>query len=216
MKEFLFFDLDGVILNSMKYHAEAWILAFREFGLTFEEEEIYLHEGAIELETAKSLFMNKGVNPTPEFFEKAFKLQKIFFKRKFASLVKPYPEVPELLRDLREKGAKLALVTSSSREILEEVFPKNLECFFEVIITGDLIQKRKPHPDPYLKAREYFSAPQDMCLAIENSPAGILSAKRANLYCIAITTTLSPEHLSQADLILENHSALRNVLLNGL
>ncbi|MFN4131453.1 MAG: HAD family hydrolase [Caldimicrobium sp.] len=215
MREFIFFDLDGVILDSMKYHAQAWILAFKEFSLTFREEEIYLHEGAIELETAKPLFLSKGINPTQEFFQKAFKLQKKIFKERFAALVKPYPEVPELLKDLKTQGRKLALVTSSSSEILEEVLPKNLRGYFEVIISGDKIEKRKPHPDPYLKAKEFFKVSEDRCLAIENSPAGILSAKGAKLFCIAITTTLKSEYLSQADLVVKNHLDLKNLLLNG-
>lgn len=214
-KEYLFFDMDGVILDSMRYHALAWILAFREFGLEFTEEEIYLHEGAIELESARGLFISKGINPTQEFFDRAFKLQKKIFKENFAPLVKPFPEIPELLCVLKKEGKKLSLVTSSSQEILNEVFPRNLEKFFDVIITGDKIERRKPHPDPYLKAKELLGATQDKIAVIENAPAGILSAKRANLFCIGITTTLSEEHLSLADVIVKNHQALRDLLLNG-
>ncbi|MFN3504930.1 MAG: HAD family hydrolase [Caldimicrobium sp.] len=215
MRNYIFFDLDGVILDSMKYHAIAWILAFKEFGLSFKEEEIYLHEGAIEIETAKPLFLNKGINPTMDFFQKAFKLQKRIFKEKFSSLVKPYPEIPDLLKDLKREKKKLALVTSSSQEILEEVFPKNLKGYFEVIITGDKIERRKPHPDPYLKAKELFKVHNDECLVVENSPAGITSAKSANLLCVALTTTLSPKYLSLADYILKSHKELRTLLLNG-
>ncbi|MGC8871651.1 MAG: HAD family hydrolase [Caldimicrobium sp.] len=215
MKEFIFFDLDGVLLDSMPYHAKAWILAFKEFGLDFTEEEIFLHEGAIELDSAKSLFLNKGVNPTQEFFEKVFKLQKKIFKEKFSKEVKPYPEVPDLLFALKKEKKKLALVTSSSSEILKEVFPEKLHSFFEVIITGDQVEKRKPHPDPYLKAKEALKAPKEEITVVENAPAGILAAKRAELFCIGITTTLQPKHLSLADLIVKNHQELKNLLLNG-
>lgn len=104
MKDFLFFDLDGVLLDSMPYHAKAWILAFQEFGLEFTEEEIYLHEEAIELESAKTLFLNKGVEPTPAFFERAFRLQKRIFKEKFSQKIKPFPEAPELLQELKREG----------------------------------------------------------------------------------------------------------------
>lgn len=215
MKEFIFFDLDGVLLDSMPYHAKAWILAFKEFGLEFTEEEIFLHEGAIELESAKGLFLSKGVNPTPEFFDKAFKLQKKIFKENFANKIRPFPEVPDLLSELKREKRKLALVTSSSSEILKEVFPEKFHLFFEVIITGDKVDKRKPHPDPYLKAKEALRAPKEEITVVENAPAGILSAKGAGLFCIGITTTLKPEHLSLADLIVKNHQELRNLLLNG-
>jgi len=215
MKEYLFFDLDGVLLDSMPYHAQAWILAFKSFGLDFSEEEIYLHEGAIELESAKSLFLGKGFHPSEAFFEKAFKLQKRLFKEQFSAKVKPFPEVPDLLSDLKKEGRKLALVTSSSEEILDEVFPRTLKTLFEVVLTGDKVERRKPHPDPYLKARESLAAPQEECLVIENAPAGILAAKRAELFCIGITTTLKKEHLSLADLIVNDHGELRALLFNG-
>lgn len=215
MRDFLFFDLDGVLLDSMPYHAKAWILAFREFGLEFTEEEIYLHEGAIELETARTLFLDKGIHPTPTFFERAFRLQKRIFRENFADKIKPFPEVPELLEELKGQGKTLALVTSSSEEILREVFPQSLKKFFSIVITGDKVEKRKPHPDPYLKAKELLKAPDENISVIENAPAGVLSAKRAGLFCIALTTTLKPEHLSQADLIAKDHQELRAFLLNG-
>lgn len=215
MREFIFFDLDGVLLDSMPYHAKAWILAFKEFGLDFTEEEIFLHEGAIELESAKSLFLNKGVNPTPEFFDMAFKLQKKIFKENFADKIRPFPEVPDLLSGLKKDRKKLALVTSSSNEILKRVFPEKFYSFFDVIITGDKVEKRKPHPEPYLKAKEALRAPKEEIAVVENAPAGILSAKRAELFCIGITTTLKPDHLSLADLIVKNHQELRILLLNG-
>lgn len=215
MREFLFFDLDGVILNSMPYHAQAWILAFREFGLEFNEEEIYLHEGAIELESALDLFTAKGFYPTVEFFKQAFELQKRIFKERFANKVKPFPEIPEILEELRKEKRKLALVTSSSEEILQEVLSEKIRAYFHVVITGDMVSKRKPHPEPYLKAIELLRASKDNALVVENSPAGILAAKRAELYCIGITTTLEPKHLSLADLIVKNHQELKKHLLNG-
>jgi HAD superfamily hydrolase (TIGR01509 family) len=215
MKRHIFFDLDGVILDSMKYHARAWIEAFSQLGLSFSEEEIYLHEGAIELDTARTLFTSRGVNPTREFFESAFRLQKRLFLERYAKLVKPYPKVPDLLESLKKNGRKLALVTSSHAEILEKVFPKSLEKFFDVILTGDKVPRRKPHPDPYLRALSTLQADKGDSLVVENAPAGIKSAKSAGLFCVAIKTTLPEEHLKLADLIAEDHTHLSELLLNG-
>ena len=60
MKEYILFDLDGTLLNSMPYHARAWIETFSQFGIEFREEEIYLNEGALELEVVKNIFSKKG------------------------------------------------------------------------------------------------------------------------------------------------------------
>lgn len=215
-KKFFFFDLDGVVLNSMPYHAKAWIEIFSQFNLNFTEEEIYLYEGAIEFETVKALFEQKGISRiTPFEFEKILKAQKSLFKKKYAKLVKPFPEILEILENLKKEKKKLALVTSSHREILVEVLPKELEKFFDFIVTGDQVEKRKPHPEPYLKAKEIFQAKNFEAVALENAPAGILSAKRAHLFCIALTTTLPKNYLSLADLIVENHLQLKQLLLDG-
>ncbi|HIE33213.1 MAG TPA: HAD family phosphatase [Thermodesulfobacteriaceae bacterium] len=215
MKPVLLFDLDGVILDSMPWHVRAWREAFSMLGLDIPEEEIYLHEGAIELETARSLFENQGIEPTPEFFKKAFSLQKKIFKEKYQAKVRPFPEVPDLLADLRKEGRKLALVTSSHQEILEEVFPKSLASLFHFIVTGDQVPRRKPYPDPYLVGLSGLGAPAKEALAVENAPAGVRSAKSAGLLCIAITTTLAPHHLKEADLVVEDHRKLERILKNG-
>ncbi len=212
---YIFFDLDGVILDSMKYHARAWIEAFSQFGLSFTEEEIYLHEGAIELDTARSLFISRGVNPTKEFFDSAFKLQKKIFLEKYAKFVKPFPDVPALLEELRKDGRRLALVTSSHSEIFERVFPRDLKVFFDVIVTGDKVERKKPYPDPYLKAVSELEADKEYSCVVENAPCGIMSAKSAGLFCVAIKTTLSDEHLRLADVIAKNHKHLKDLLFNG-
>jgi HAD superfamily hydrolase (TIGR01509 family) len=215
MKKYILFDLDGTLLNSMPYHAKAWLEVFSQYGLDFKEEDIYLNEGALEFEVVRKMFKNKGLEITKQQFEELFKLQKSIFKEKYSRKVKPFPEVPELLLELKRQGKELALVTSSHQEVFEEVFPGSLTGFFSLILTGDKTQRRKPHPEPYLKALEGLSAKKEDTLVVENAPAGILSAKSAQLFCIGITTTLPKDKLSLADLIVHNHSELKEVLLNG-
>ncbi len=215
MKPGLLFDLDGVILDSMPWHVRAWQEAFGTLGLKVPEEAIYLHEGAIELETARKIFEDQGVEPTPEFFREAFRLQKKIFTEKYRHRVRPFPGVEEELRALKKEGRRLALVTSSHREILNEVLPRSLASLFDFIVTGDQVPRRKPHPDPYLTGLAGLGLTREEALAVENAPAGIRSARSAGLFCIAITTTLSPEHLREADLVVEDHARLFGVLRNG-
>ncbi|QER41737.1 HAD family phosphatase [Thermodesulfobacterium sp. TA1] len=215
MKPFVFFDLDGTLIDSMPYHAKAWIEALAEYGIKFKEEEVYLYEGAIEFETVRDIFQKKGFNIDRKFFEDLFKKQKTIFLSRYASKVNPFPEVPTLLDSLRKEKKILALVTSSHAEILDEVLPKNFYTYFSVVLTGDRIKKRKPHPDPYLEALKAVNADFNQALVVENSPAGVTSAKGANLFCVAITTTLPEHHLRLADLVVKDHTELKEVLLNG-
>ncbi|WP_022856108.1 HAD family hydrolase [Thermodesulfobacterium thermophilum] len=215
MKPFVFFDLDGTLIDSMPYHAKAWIEALAEYGIKFKEEEVYLYEGAIEFEMVRDIFLQKGFTIDKNFFENLFKKQKAIFLSRYASKVKPFPEVPGILETLKKEKKGLALVTSSHVEILEKVLPKSFYSYFSVVLTGDRIKKRKPHPDPYLEALKAFNTSINQGLVVENSPAGVISAKGANLFCVAITTTLSEEHLRLADLIVKDHTELKEVLLNG-
>ncbi len=212
VKEAVLFDMDGVVVDSMPWHVQAWREAFRVFGLDIPEETLYLHEGAIEVETSRKIFEDQGVTPTRELFERVLALQRRIFTEKYRHLVKPFPEIPDLLRDLRLEGRKLALVTSSHRQILEDILPKGLLGLFHFVLTGDQVRRRKPHPEPYLKAAESLGVARDKALAVENAPAGIKAAKGAGLFCVALTTTLSPEHLKEADLVVPDHKNLYRLL----
>ncbi len=214
--EYIFFDMDGVILDSMPYHARSWIEACAEFGWHFTEEEVYLYEGAFDFEVVKDLFLKKGFSVDRELFLKALSLQKKIFQEKYAHLIKPFEEVPELLSLLREKGKKLALVTSSHRDVVEKVLPEDIRRYFSIIVSGEDVERRKPHPEPYLKAINLSRASKERAVVVENAPAGVSAAKNAGLYCIGITTTLPPHHLSLADLIARDHRHLKELLLNGL
>ena len=67
------------------------------------------------------------------------------------------------------------------------------------IVAGDSVKHGKPCPDPYLKAAKLLKLFPDDCIVVENAPYGIESAKRAGMYCIAVTTSLPKEYLRKAD-----------------
>lgn len=211
-KEAVLFDMDGVVVDSMPWHVRAWQEAFRALGLEVPEEALYLHEGAIEAETSRRIFEDQGVEPSPELFEKVLALQRRIFTEKYRHRVKPFPEVPDLLQDLHREGRRLALVTSSHREILEEILPESILHLFHFVLTGDQVTRRKPHPEPYRRAAESLKVSPKAALAVENAPAGIKAAKGAGLFCVALTTTLDPQHLHEADLIVPNHQRLYQLL----
>ena len=66
-------------------------------------------------------------------------------------------------------------------------------------MTGDEVQYGKPHPQPYLMGAIKLNLDPHQCLAVENAPLGVSSAKSAGMYCIGVSTTVSPDQLSKAD-----------------
>ncbi len=96
--------------------------------------------------------------------------------------------------------------------MLEAVLPEELSSYFHHIVTGDEVERRKPHPDPYLEGLSGLGLNgADGAIAVENAPSGISSAKAAGLRCIAITTTLSEQELQKADMIIKRHNELLGI-----
>ncbi len=205
--------MDGVILNSMPYHVRAWQEALAEHGLQVNDRLLYLHEGAIEPETATAIFSQNGCAMTCEKFHEILKRQMEIFTRYYRSSIRPFPQVPTLLEDLRAAGWHLGLVTSSHVDILKGILPGDIASCMDCIVTGDAVKRRKPFPDPYLTALERMGVSCSNAIVVENAPAGIRAAKAANLPCLALKTTLEEKHLAGADLVLEDHVELKRYLL---
>jgi len=68
------------------------------------------------------------------------------------------------------------------------------------------VKKGKPHPEPYLRCARLLRVKPSQCVVIENAPFGIISAKKAGMFCLALTTSLPAEYLKEADMVVENLS----------
>lgn len=96
------------------------------------------------------------------------------------------PGARELLRELRERGVKTALVTMSMRRMALEVVEQIDFHAFDVVIAGDDVRNGKPHPEPYLKAAEALGVKAEQCVAFEDSISGLLSAEAAGTRAVAV------------------------------
>jgi beta-phosphoglucomutase len=208
MRKTVLFDMDGVILDSMPCHVKAWQEAMAEEGFEVQEELIYLHEGAIEPETAVSIFSGNGCRMTESGFSRVLSRQIEIFRKRYFSSVRPYPGVADILDDLKEDGWNMALVTSSHSSVVEDVLPASIRNSMSCIISGDMVEKRKPDPGPYIEAMKRMQVMPSDCTVVENAPAGIRAARAASAKCVAIKTTLSAEHLSEADYIADDHEQM--------
>ena len=213
MTRSVLFDMDGVILDSMPYHVRAWQEALSEQGFSVSAELLYLHEGAIEPDTAAAIFQDNERFIDADLFHEILERQMEIFAARYQPMIKPFPGVVQILRRLCDAGLQLALVTSSHVEILKKVLPPEIKSYMDHIVTGDQLSRRKPFPDPFLAALSALGQGPEACLVVENAPAGIMAAKAADLHCVALTTTLSEKHLSEADAILSSHAELIDYIL---
>jgi len=196
------FDMDGVIVDSMPYHFIAWYEALRPMGVRLTCFDVYLKEGEKWEKSMKEFLWRAGIRPTKKLLKKVFLSREKIFKKYFKQYI--FKGAPEILKCLKAKKFKLALVTGTSSAEIDKILPGKIRSLFDYIVAGDSVKHGKPCPDPYLKAAKLLNLYTDDCIVVENAPYGIESAKRAGMYCIAITTSLPKEYLRKADVVINS------------
>jgi beta-phosphoglucomutase len=207
------FDMDGVIVDGMPYHIKSWKDALSTIDMFVSDLDIYLMEGMTGRETMEIFVKKSDISISDETADNIIKLKRKIFNDIFSvTLIKG---IKSLLLELRDRQYNLALVTGTRLEVVKKVLQVGLENIFEVIVTGEMVNKGKPNPEPYLKAVDELNATKENCIVIENAPAGITSAKSAGLTCFAVQTSLSEEYLQDADRVFKDIDGVSRYLLNS-
>lgn len=211
----ILFDLDGIIIDSSKYHAIAWQKSFKKQKITIKRKEPYDLEGAKKEDLARTLLMKHGYKRISDNrIRQITETKSEIFLRNFKLEI--FERIAAIIRYIKKKRMKCALVTGSSK--LKEVFSGKPHFLnnFDVIITGKDTENGKPSAEPYLKAIHKLKIPKDQACVIENAPLGVQSAKRARLFCIAVkgNAPISMKQLRDAgaDIVVENMSELARVI----
>jgi len=196
----IFFDMDGVIYDSMGNHSIAWSKAFAYLGWDFPLEQVYLNEGRTGSSTIHLLYQEKLGRPATEE-----EISQIYGKKSeiFDSMTKPGPMkgIVSLMGKAKAAGLEIWVVTGSGQDLLLDELCKD---FAGMVVKSQIISARdvthcKPHPEPYLAALSRSGFDADQVLVIENAPLGVEAAKAAGIYTIAVNTgILTDEILWQA------------------
>lgn len=185
----VFFDMDGIIFDSMPYHAQAWVYALDCFGMPFTPYEAYMNEGRTGSATIDTVFQNVlGREATEEEKKKIYK----FKTDKFDELntITPMAGVFDLLKKVKAQGLQIYVVTGSAQESLLSNFDKHFPGIFDhkKMVTANDVTIGKPNPEPYLKALEKAKLQPFEAVVIENAPLGIESSVAAGIFTIAVNT----------------------------
>jgi beta-phosphoglucomutase len=207
------FDLDGVLVNSMPTHFQAWKAAFAKIaGLEITERDVYLFEGMRGMELVEKIFEQKSF-PNHSLVRRVHDEKSRIFKEIRSS--EPFEGVREMIDCIRCAKAVVSGSTKNDVEtILEEVFGKGR---FDAIITADDIKKGKPDPSAFLKALRRMKVKPGDALVIENAPLGVRAANNAGIGCYVVlnNTPLARSDFKDIipeDRIFEKTGLLRKVL----
>lgn len=182
-------DMDGVLYDSMPFHARAWYQMFSEIGIYGDPDEFYLYEGMTGGATINLLFQRELGRPSTEEEEKKLYARKaeIFST---AGEKKTMPGALSMLEALRDAGLKTVLVTGSAQGSLLNSLDKDYPGFFPASrrVTALDVTKGKPDPEPYLQGLKKAGVNRKEAIVIENAPLGVRAGKAAGCFTIAVTT----------------------------
>jgi beta-phosphoglucomutase len=207
----LIFDMDGVLIDSMPFHAAAWKKAFLDMGMEIKDEDIYAIEGSNPKNGLPLLIRKARKEPEEYDFEKITSIYRQEFKRTFEP--KAFEGMKECLGMLKKRFL-LSVVSGSDGHIVHSIVDQLFPGIFDTVVTGDDVTNSKPYPDPFLKAVELLKVRREECIIIENAILGVEAAKKAEIYCIGVPTYLEPSQLERADLIVGDHKKLMEHLLS--
>ena len=197
------FDLDGVLADSEPWWNEVDAQLLAEHGVNYRGE---YHRSVLGVSYRLAV----------EFYKAAFQISasvEDLMRRRgeiaidfFATRVGLFPSAKTTLEQLREMRLHLGVATSSvsasARPFLERT---GIRSFFDVILTGDEVQRGKPDPDIYLEIAKRLGMPAETCLVIEDALAGVAAAKAAKMRVAAIPDTrfVDPrEYEKEADYVM--------------
>jgi HAD superfamily hydrolase (TIGR01509 family) len=205
------FDMDGVLLDTMGAHVEAWVRAGEELGLAVDEHEVYLREGEKGEISARDFIKAAGLMLTKARVRALLETKERIFGE-IARAPKLFPKAEYVLRACRERGLKVALVTGTSRGEWERIFPASLQPLLDASVCGDEVLHGKPNPEPFMTAARLIGLQPRHCFAVENAPYGVRSAKAAGCRVIAVRSYLSDEDLGEADELVDDLAGLATLL----
>ena len=202
------FDFDGVIVDTEPIHYQVFQQILEPLGMGYTWQEYTdTYMGFDDRDAFREAFRTAGQAITQDGLQELINQKASLFEQAVARGVTPYPGVVELIKELAAHGIPLAICSGALRSdimpILEQL---DIKHFFSHIVTADDVPQSKPHPASYLKAKDLLLTsfpeklnPSSLIYAIEDTPAGIQSAKGAGLRVVAVTNSYPADKLVQAD-----------------
>lgn len=181
------FDLDGVIVDTAKYHYLAWKKLANELGFQFTVEQNELFKGVSREKSLEILLEIGGITASPQQFERWMEEKNsdylAYIDRMDESEI--LPSVPWVLEYLKNKQVPIAL-GSASKNALPILGKVKLRDYFDVVIDGNQVTKAKPDPEVFLTAAEKMGVAAPNCVVFEDALAGIEAANIAQMTSIGI------------------------------
>ena len=181
------FDLDGVIVDTAKYHYMAWKRLSEELGLSFDIRDNEALKGVSRRRSFEIILGINGKEMSDEEIEACCQKKNDYYLEYIYQLKKEeiLPGVTDFMKEASSLGYKIALGSASknSRLILEKL---EITPYFDAVIDGTKVSKAKPDPEVFLKGAEELGVKPEECIVFEDSLAGIMAARKGHMKSVGV------------------------------
>lgn len=176
------FDLDGVIIDSESSYTEFWAAIEKRYPTGIDNFALKI-KGSTLPTILNTYFPDSSVQE---------EICRMIIDYEREMRYTPFPEAIRFVRELNGAGLKCAIVTSSSQKKMDNLYAQNpgFRELFAAVVTGDMVSRSKPDPEPYLTGAKAIATAIGDCFVFEDSISGIQSGMSAGATTIALATTL--------------------------
>lgn len=205
------FDLDGTLIDTYQAHHAAWHSACAAHGIDLTPEMFAWSFGRTNPSIIRRFWADAGrPDPTDEEIDAVAEEKETDFRTELARDFPAMPGVPELLRELRNGGFRIAIGTSAPRGNLElAVGLLGIEDLVDASVCGGEVTHGKPDPEVFVLAAGRIGVPTSRCVVVEDAGAGIDAARAGGMAAVGIVSTgRTHAELDHADLVVDRFDSL--------
>ena len=208
------FDLDGVIVDTAKYHFLGWKRLADQLGIQFTEEDNERLKGVSRMASLE-IILEIGRKKLDEKQKLEYATLKNNWYVEYISKMTPDEILPgclDFIKELKNAGIKVAVGSASKNTptILERVGIMHL---FDAVADGNNVSKAKPDPEVFLKAASMLGVNPDECVVFEDAAAGVQAALNAGMICVGIG---SAKILREAHLVVKGLNEMNLLKLRSI
>jgi len=209
------FDLDGVIIDNIPYHKQAWREMCRRYGRELTDEDFDQKISGRKNDAILAFLLKRAV--TDAEVQACERAKEALYRTLVQPYLQPIRGLVPLLEQLRVRDITCAIATSAPVENIDFALDgMKIRHYFDAIVDASQVKHGKPDPEVYLMAALRLKADPRQCVVFEDAPLGIRAAKAAGMRVVGLTTTQRAENLHEADKIVSDFSEITVAQIQAL